>query len=361
MKTFRWLYREPTRYDFWPPPYRWLAVGLLAALIVYGYLSYDASSLEKPDQSGSVQFDHEGDLKLYIAIVNRIQAGEPYYLAAGAELRQRGYATVPVWNWRLPTLALLLGKPPGVWFARLLLIALALGVIWFWYHYWLLRESVLNAFFGLTLIVFSCIQCITPGGLFLHENWAGILISLSIAAYGNRKYRVAVAAAVAAVFFRELALPYLLIVSIMLYRDKQYACVWAGGAGLLAFFVYLIIHFGYVYSRLTDNEIINSWVRFHGWPFVLLTSKWNGLFIIMPNPLIPVLVPLSLLGIIGWRSNISALVMCTLLGYMVLFMTIGREDNYYWGMIYSHLIAIGLLYAPGSLRSLLWKRAEAGG
>src|SRR5690348_3086984 len=43
-----------------------------------------------------------GDVALYRAEVDQIHAGESYYQAAAAELRDRGYPTKSIFNWRTP-------------------------------------------------------------------------------------------------------------------------------------------------------------------------------------------------------------------------------------------------------------------
>src|SRR5688572_25398585 len=53
-----------------------------------------------------------GDLALYRAEIERIRAGENYYQAANIELRQRGYPTRSLFNWRTPLPMWLVGKLP---------------------------------------------------------------------------------------------------------------------------------------------------------------------------------------------------------------------------------------------------------
>jgi hypothetical protein len=48
------------------------------------------------------------DSELYLSIIERVRAGQPYYDAAGAELRAREFPRRPMFNWRQPTYALVL-------------------------------------------------------------------------------------------------------------------------------------------------------------------------------------------------------------------------------------------------------------
>src|SRR5262249_54580742 len=65
------------------------------------------------------------DLRLYRAIIERVQAGECYYDGAGSELRNHGYPTGSPFNWRPPVYAWLFGHLPSVAWGQALLVLLA--------------------------------------------------------------------------------------------------------------------------------------------------------------------------------------------------------------------------------------------
>src|SRR5437899_2145684 len=67
-----------------------------------------------------------GDLELYREIVKRVRAGEDYYSAAGAELRDRNFGARSIFSWRTPLYAWVIGKPPSPLWAQGLLAAGAL-------------------------------------------------------------------------------------------------------------------------------------------------------------------------------------------------------------------------------------------
>ena len=167
------------------------------------------------------------DVALYRAEVDRIRRGEGYYQAAAAELTPRGYPTRSVFNWRTPLPMWLLGKLPASALGKALLGGLALLLM-------------LMAFEALAREENPAISCQTPrdcgrgretrlacavalsadrpaaadvlDDLFVVPVlWAGVFVALSVCAYGMNRPWLGVALGLAAVFFRELALPYCLL------------------------------------------------------------------------------------------------------------------------------------------------------
>ena len=72
------------------PMQAWLVLGVLLVAIVLG-IAVTQSSLKSGYADTAER--RASDVELYNAEVRRIQAGEGYYDAAAAELRQRGYPT----------------------------------------------------------------------------------------------------------------------------------------------------------------------------------------------------------------------------------------------------------------------------
>ena len=66
-----------------------------------------------------------------------------------------------------------------------------------------------------------------------------------------------------------------------------------------------------------------------------------------------VLLPLILIGLIGWRGKVGTRVGLTVGIYVLAFMIVGRGDNNYWGLMFAPLLPLGLLLAPRSLADLL--------
>ena len=105
-----------------------LLVGALL-LMIYGFASINQAFPSRPHE------DTDGeDARMYSRVIERIQAGEPYYHIVGEELRTRGYASRPFFNWRLPTIAWTIGHLPHAEWGRWLLIVLAGVSLLFWFQ-----------------------------------------------------------------------------------------------------------------------------------------------------------------------------------------------------------------------------------
>lgn len=102
----RWL-AEPTRFAGWPPARaRWaLAAALLLALAcVAATLSAPAPPADVASGLAHASEDR-ADVRLYEGVIARVRAGEPYYPAAAAALREGSFPLRPFVTFRLPTLA----------------------------------------------------------------------------------------------------------------------------------------------------------------------------------------------------------------------------------------------------------------
>jgi hypothetical protein len=73
----------------------------------------------------------------------------------------------------------------------------------------------------------------------------------------------------------------------------------------------------------------------------------------LPHWLAGPLVMLGVLGFAGWRSRAGAFATLLYLGYGLLFMVIGRDDNFYWGAIVAPAMFVGLAFAPSALAGLV--------
>ncbi len=299
------------------------------------------------------------DAALYLAVVERVHAGEAYYDAAGHELRERSYATRPFWNWRLPTLAWVTGSLPRPELARWLVAGGAVAALLAWVALLRAELGLASAVVGGLLLGGPLLVSASDRGYLFHELWAGIAIAISLAAFGLGRRRLCVAAGLAALFVRELALPYVVVMAgaAWLERDRRAAAPWL--AGLVSFAAVVALHAIIVSGRLGPSELTHDpWVRFGGWSFVLSTARWNPYLLGAPGWVVSLWLPLCLLGLAGWRSRAGARAAATVAIYAAAFMVAGRPDNDYWGLVYGPVASVGLLLAPAALLDLV--RAASG-
>jgi len=329
-----------------------LVVGLIAALLaVWGLTSRAHDS-----GSAATTVDNGADTELYAAIVERMRAGEPYYRAAGTELSAQGYATLPVTNWRLPTLAIFEAALPASSLQPIPLIALGLVGVFAWYHAGAARGRAAWAA-GLALLMLPAWASVKA--TWFHELWAGQLISLSLALWIAGRPRASLGAAAAALAVRELAVIYVVIMALLELRRRGWRALmpWVG---LLALFgVVLLLHWSAAYMSLPEHPLRNSWVALGGWPFVLSAARGQVALLFWPFWIHALLVPALWWGLWRGRDDDAALPI-VVTAYFVTLMVVGRPDNYYWGLLIAPLLPLGVLgWLPDRVATRPQKRQAA--
>lgn len=328
------------------------ALLVLAALVLA--LAWCLSAARaRPAAPATASTTHGGeDLQLYRRIVERVHAGEPYHDAAGDELRQRGYPTGSIFNWRPPTYAWVLGLLPGAAAVRGVLVLLSLTAILLvcdaeWRSGGLPRAALL----ALLLIgLFS--WCIDGEAYFAQEVWAMMLLTLSLGCYARGWWLGGLLAGLAALFFRELMLPYVLIAAFLAGREGRWREVAMWAVGLTLYALLMAYHASEVTRRLTAADRIEAdgWVQFGGLGFVLSTVQMNAWLFPLPREVAALYLVLALLGLAGWRGGTRAGM--TAAAYLAAFAVVGKPMNNYWGLLAAPLLALGAAQAPAALRDL---------
>jgi hypothetical protein len=76
------------------------------------------------------------------------------------------------------------------------------------------------------------------------------------------------------------------------------------------------------------------------------------LLIMLPLAATAVYLPLAMLGLIGWRGETGARAALSAGAYLAAFLFIGQDFNRYWGLMYTPLLSLGLVWAPAALSDL---------
>lgn len=293
------------------------------------------------------------NVDLYRAIVHQMQAGMGYYGAVAIEQPARHFPVSPVMAVREPTLAWLsaLGGT-GVMYAALV----ALGILAAGAMVWRLGQVA----DGRPSWVVACVLMGGSVGLILaaknsqmHEFWSAFLMILSVCLRTDKRFAASVLLALAAVLFRELCLPYLLVMGVMALLDHRRREAVAWTAAVLAFFGFYSWHAHEVATQLKGvGQASKGWMDLPGWPFTV-DAIWFST-VLRPIPWIAACV-LVLLALIGWSSRTGGFgtrVTALLLTYAVVFGIIARHDNVYWGLLLGALFVPGIAFAPRALVSL---------
>jgi hypothetical protein len=324
----------------------WLVVGVLRA-------PAPAAAAGEGRVSGT------GDTALYKAVVARVRAGQGYYEAAGAELRARHYPVRPVFNWRQPTYAWLLSSLPSPLWGSAILVALGAAVV-LTARAWL-RADAPNVpgvlVVGLTSVTMAGV--FVPDYVFLQEAWAGTLIALSVCLFGLGRWKAGVAAGLAALAFRELALlPCGVGLLLALWHRRwREAAAWL--VGLAVYAALMAWHFSVATRHFQPGDLEQGWFARGGATFIVATARWNTLLLAFPAWAVALLLPLALYGFGGLPSRGATRPALIALGYVLSFAAVGNPFNDYWGAIYAPLLTFGFMGAPATIRRLV-RRAEPG-
>jgi len=326
-----------------------LAVLVLLAVAIAALLAISFNTVV-PEGAANPE---SGDLALYGHIADRLRQGQDYYHAMHAELLAGNYPTLSVFNWRTPLHLSLVALAPSSAVAQTVFAVLA-GLIAAGVLVLLRRQgNALLVAGGLPLLLMSLAGAITPQTVDVSEIVAGVVILGSLCCYGFDRRIAGMAMAVAALFLRELAGPYLLLCLAYALWQRRAWEVAVGVAGLVVFAIYLWLHAQAVAAQLGPADIHDTggWLAFGGLRFVLTTANFDGMFMMAPLWVTALVLPLGLFGLFAFPAGIRMGLMVA--GYVVLFVFVGRLFNDYWGAIYTPPLAIGLAWAPFALRDLL--------
>lgn len=297
------------------------------------------------DRGGSTSSNSYTDVELYQAIAARVAAGDNYYTAAISEQWQHGYPTTPAMAVRLPTLTYLEAGLGQVGITAVLLVLAMAALVAVMAR---IGRSGVGRFEQLTalLVLAANLALLSIGPVaWFQDAWAGVLILLAVGLHSQRRWWPSVLAGFAAVCFRELAVPFLVVMAaIAWHRSRRQAAAWLGAT--MAFAALYGWHIASVQAAQVASPVPSQgWLEFGGWPFVLAATRTGSLLFLLPTAVAAVAVPLALFGWI-FATDLATTASATCWVFIGAFMLIGRVDNSYWGLLYAALLLVGLAFVP---------------
>jgi hypothetical protein len=296
------------------------------------------------------------DVELYRRVIDRVRDGENYYDAVHEEFFRRDYPVCSLFNYRTPFYAWLFGALPDMEWGRAAQLTLAGAVLVLCYAvFWRAGTPILGAF-AVVVASGALAWSFLDAMCLFTEVWAGALITMSVAAYGLGHRGVGVAAGLMALLFRELALPYCVIALGLAAWEgrRREAAAWLAGMALYALF--FAWHASQVMPRLpqaVDGAGLGKWMQFGGLKFLLATTRTHLLILLAPAWVVALCLPLGVLGLAGWRHDMGRHSLVVVAVYLSLFAVVGALENFYWGLLYTPLLAIGVALAPRALLDLI--------
>ena len=131
---------------------------------------------------------------------------------------------------------------------------------------------------------------------------------------------------------------------LMAWRERSYRELTFWLVGLVVYIIIFSIHLKIVSDFQMETDRVSTWVALGGWPFVLSTAIWNLPLLFAPAWGVAVSLPLALLGLAGWGKAIGTRVALTVGAYLLVFLVIGRPNNWYWGLMYGPLLPLGWVF-----------------
>lgn len=275
-----------------------------------------------------------GDVVLYRRVVDHVRAGENYYDAVAQLHREMMYPLKPFVTVRLPTLAWFHAHL-GLMTMMVLVVALIATVPVVWYF--VLKRQGFGFGWRATMIGMLAVggalglDTRTP---YIHDIWAGLLLSIAIALDRRKLFAVQLALVVLATLIRELAFPFLLVMlaHALVIRARGQVAAIVGAMGFVA--IVLFLHKLAVDAVVLPGDYASGgWSSMRGPMGFARDMSFLAGYDKLPLPLV-ILISLAPFG--GWlayglRDDFRAFTWFS--GFALTISIFARADNFYWAQL----------------------------
>jgi hypothetical protein len=220
----------------------------------------------------------------------------------------------------------------------------------------LAREAgVRTALLGAALLTGPLMFCVLGDIYCMPEIWSGVLLALSICAYGLGLWKGGLAAGLGAIFVRELAAPYCLLCAVLAVKERRWREVTLWLLGGLAYTGYYAWHLAQVLPRIGPDDLAHQagWLQFGGATQVIALAQVNAYLLLLPQAVSALFLTAALVGFASWSTPAGERAGLTASLYVVLFALVGHDFNQYWGAMIGPLLCLGAALLPRALRDLL--------
>lgn len=331
-----------------------LIMVLLAAIASAVLPHMSAHALGPSAEKAAVKSTAGGDdLLLYKKIIARVASGEPYYQAAAQEQRAGNYPLKPFVTVRLPTLAYLLAWL-GPLAAHGLLLSLLCVTLW---SYWHCLEGAFadsgRRITGVLLIAAGAAIVFQSKYTVLHEVWAGLLIALAVSLRGSSRWYLAVMVGGVALMIRELVLPCILLMTAFALFERRWREFAAWVMLIVLFGIVMFAHASHVAMVVQPGDLSSQgWMNIGGWQGYLRSMRLTSPLRAYPEWIANIGVIMACFGWLSWRSITGLFGTLLLAGYAIIFMVLGRPENFYWGLLNAPILLLGWAFLPQAIKDL---------
>ena len=324
----------------------WRIVAILAVLVLTGLAAWGEPV---HDLTAHVAHGRMSDIDLYQTVARQVGRGANYYASAVHLQRNNGFPLHPFVTVRLPTLAWALGHL-GAGAA----LALAAGVVaanaFIWFGALPFSRPAERAGMVALLLLGSMM---VPRAVYLHEWWAGQLLSAALGLFLRDRIGSALALAIAALFVRELSVLFMLASLPHLFQKRRRVELAIALVALAAFAWALVLHRSQVAALVLPTDRTSpGWLGLRGPAGPSADLQAMVLFGLVPEPLGSLLVFAPLLGWADLAARRSALPLVWFGGFLMILALLARADNGYWVRMILPAYMAGLALAPRAILAL---------
>jgi len=339
-------------------------IGLvLFAVFLIACLSAIASPGPRPSVDGEVASTSvaadgpppgQTDLLLYETIVAGIRGGSPYYAVAAETQRMGHYPLKPFFAVRLPTLAVIQAALPAI-LVNLLLLVLCIGTILAWVARLRPETTGIVPLGAAGLLVLAGLYVnLDQSFVVFHEVWAGPLIALSLALRRPGHWLPAVAFGLSAMLIRETALLYVAIMAVFAWveGERRETLGWLAAIGVFAVVLAAHAHAVSLISGPLDR-VSQGWTGLEGFGFYVRLATISSGLDILPQWLASLVLGTALFGWLAWRDAVATRALVVFAAYAALISLFARSDNFYWALMTTPVLLVGLVFAVDGLRDMI--------
>ena len=294
------------------------------------------------------------DLLLYETIIAGVRGGGSYYAVAAETQRMGHYPLKPFFAVRLPTLAVVQATLPPI-LVNSLLLALCVGTVLAWVAR-LRPETTGIVPLGAAglLVILGLSVNLDPSFVVFHEVWAGPLIALSLALRRPGHWLPAVAFGLSAMLIRETALLYVAIMAVIAWVEGQRRET-LGWLGAIAIFAVVLAAHAHAVSLVSGplDRASQGWSGLEGFGFYVRLATISSGLDILPQWLASLLLGTALFGWLAWRDPVATRALIMFAAYAALISLFARSDNFYWALMTTPVLLVGLVFAVDGLRDMI--------